>query len=275
MADEPELEDVLELEDEVSEELETETEGEADESEGTAAEDDEEETFIGFGDEEQGSAPDPESESSVIRQLRKQNRELVSKLREIEASQPEKPKEQLGPKPTLESCEFDEERFEAALDDWKSRKARIERAEQEEQDRREAEEKAYQEAVAAYEAGKAELARPDFEEAEAEVKATLDTRVQALLLKSGKGPALIYALGKSPEKLEALSKMNLADAAMMIGEYRAKLTVERRKKAPPPDRPVTGTASGNQSGNLKRLYAEAQKTGDYTEYFAAKRAAQG
>jgi hypothetical protein len=273
MADEPELEDVLELENEVTDEPEAEEQGETDESEGTAATDDDEETFIGFGDEE-GSAPDPENESSVIRQLRKQNRELVSKLREIEVSQPEKPKEQLGPKPSLESCEFDEDKFESALDDWKSRKARIEQAEREEQDKREADEKAYQEAITAYEAGKTELAKPDFEDAEAEVKATLDPRVQALLLKSGKGPALIYALGKSPEKLEALSKMNLADAAMMIGEYRAKLTVERRKKAPPPDRPVTGTASGNQSGNLKRLHAEAQRTGDYSAYFAAKRAAQ-
>lgn len=272
MADD--AENVLELDSDL--ELETEDEIETDEQpNGEVEEAETEEEVFGFGDEE-GAAPAQETESSVIRDLRRANRELAKKISRYERGSQAQPIE-VGPKPTLESCDYDEERFETELDAWKEQKAKADRAEQEAEQRAEAERATWSEITAAYDADKKALKVANYADAEEEVFSTLSEQTQALLMKSGKGAQLVVALSRSPDKLQALSEMNLADAAMMIGELRGKLQMTTRKSLAP-ERRVTGNAGfasgGSSEKQLAKLKAKAEQTGDYSEYLAAKRAAR-
>lgn len=234
--------------------------------------DEEAEEVYGFGDE--GAAPAPEGESSVIRDLRKANRELAKKVSAFERNSRPQPVE-IGPKPTLESSGYDEERFEADLLEWSAQKAKADRAEQEARERVEAERKSWEGIKTAYEQDKAALKVSGYADAEEEVFAALPEQHQALLMKSGKGAQLVVALSRNPEKLQALSEMNLADAAMEIGELRGKLQMTKRPALSPERRVTgnTGTGGGLTDKRLAQLKAKAQQTGDYTEYYAAKRVA--
>lgn len=267
MADEAE-DDVLELNDEI-EEQEQDEPGDDDAQEDDDGSDDEEELYIGFGGDE--AAPASENESSVIRELRAKVRELTADKRKLEAGQqPEKI--EVGDKPTLESCEYDEERYETELDSWKDRKAKAERQTEENRKREDAQAEEWAKVHRQYEADKASLNVPNFEEAEEEISATLPESHRALLLRSGKGAALIAALHRSPDKLEALSKLDPVGAAMMVGELRSQLKMEKRQR-PNVDRPVKGNAapSGNADKQLARLEKEAARTGDRTELIRYKR----
>ena len=270
MADE--ANEVLELDEEqVLDEPEVEEPegGNTEEHAGADAKDEGGETVFTFGDDE-GDAPSPESESSVIRELRERNRELNARLKAAETQkQPEQV--EVGEKPSLESCEYDEERYETELDAWKDRKAKAERADAMRSEEREKQAAVWSKAQQTYEADKASLAIPNFDEAEAEVAAVLPEEHRALLLKSGKGAALVAALHRSPTTLEELSKLDPADAAMMIGELRSKLQMKTRAR-PNPDRPVKGNAaSTNADKELARLEKEAERTGNRTEVIRYKR----
>lgn len=272
MADE--AEDVLELEPEDEIEEEDTEAAEPDTDPDAAAEGEEEETFIGFeGEDEDEAAPASEGESSVIREMRRKLREQERELKSLrEGAQPKKI--EVGTKPTLESCEYDEERFEAELTAYHQRKAKAEAQEAEAEEQAERQRKEWAEKAEAYKAAKSTLAVAGYDDAEAEVFSVLPSEVQALILRiPEKAPALVYALARSPAKLEELSKLNLADAAMMVGELRAKVKMEKRRKLPDPDRPVNGRPSST-AAHIERLHAKARKTGDYSEYLAAKRAAQ-
>jgi hypothetical protein len=272
MADD--AEDVLELETEAPETDEQDAEEQQTDGEPEASEDEPEgETFIGFGDEDE-AAPASESESSVIRELRRANRELAKRAAELERATAPK-RIEIGDRPTLESCNYDEDAFTAEFDAWNQRKNEVEaqqRAEAEATERQKAE---WAERAKAYDADKAKLAVTGYDDAEAEVFSALSNETQALILMTDKPAALVYALHRNPAKLEELSKLNLARAAMQIGKLEDKIKVERRKPLPAPDRPVTGTASAaGSSTHIKRLHEKAQQSGDYSEYLAAKRAAK-
>lgn len=271
-------EQVIDPEGDEPEEQDTEEQDEAN------AEDEDRETYPSFGDDDDGDAPSPESESSVIRELRGRIRELTAEKKALEtrvreltaekkALETRKQPEQIevGNKPSLESCEYDEERYETELDAWKDRKVKAERADAKRTEEREKQAAVWSKAQQTYEADKASLALPNFDEAEAEVAAVLPEEHRALLLKSGKGAALVAALHRSPTTLEELSKLDPADAAMMIGELRSKLQMKTRSR-PNPDRPVKGNAaSTNADKELARLEKEADRTGDRTELINYKR----
>ena len=269
MADE--AEDVLELEDELETE-EVEGEDEADgEATSSDEDDDEGETFVGFADEEDNdeAAPASESESSVIRDMRRELREAKRELSELRRGQ-QPAKVELGPKPTIESCDYDEDAYDAKLLAWNAQKAEVEAQEREAKAERERFEAEWKRRAEAYQTAKSALGVADIDDAEVEVFSALPNDVQALLVRIG-NPALVYALHRSPSKLEQLSKLNLADAAVQLGEWKAGLKVTKRK-APTPDRPIAGKAGSTGSAHLERLLAKARKTGDYSDYYAAKRA---
>ncbi|RPF70451.1 hypothetical protein [Aurantiacibacter spongiae] len=275
MADQPE-EDVLELdpEQEIDETEEAEPEdGEATENpDEDETEEQPEETYFGFDGEDEGAAPAPESESSVIRELRERNRELTAQLKAAETGKREEQIE-VGPEPTIEDdgIDYDAEKFAIAWREWNERKARAERQEQEKAKEREQEAAKWGEVQRAYETDKASLNIPNFDEAEAQVAAILPESHRALLLKSGKGAALVAALHRSPTTLEELSKLDPADAAMKIGELRSKVQMKTRAR-PQPDRPVKGNAAPTSADKeLERLEKEAERTGDRTKVIRYKK----
>jgi hypothetical protein len=100
-----------------------EQEGQDQDGEGAEPETDEEETFIGFPEDE----PDEQDSSEPFRRIRQANRELQAEVRKLRQSQPEPKPVEVGPKPALADFDFDEDQYDAAMDGWRATKAAAEK----------------------------------------------------------------------------------------------------------------------------------------------------
>lgn len=264
MADD--AEEVLELQE--ADEIEGEEQGEEGQGGEAEATGDDEEDLIGFGDD--GAAPAQEDTTSTLRHLRDELRRAQRENADLRKATV-KPKVELGARPTLADVDYDEDRFEAALDDWKSRKTQIEREEQESQERVRKAGEEWAGRVQTYQAGKTQLRVADFDVAETTVFAALPEQHQALLMMANNPAALVYALSKSPSKLDELSKLDLTRAAMMVGKLEDKVTVTKKKPSAQLDQPLRGNTSVSANGGdreLARLEKEADRTGDRTKLIA-------
>lgn len=212
----------------------------------------------------EGEEPEPESDNSVIRQIRNELRETKRKLLEAEKAAAPKPVT-VGPKPTLydDQCEGDEEVYEKRLLEWHDQVSAADRQNesQVEQSRKANEE--WQTDLAAFEQEKAALDFEDRDEAIEAAALSLDMVQQAVIVKAAAKPALfMVALGKSEAKRAELAKIQdpiklAAAVARMEG------AVKVTRKAPAPDRAQRGSAAmpvpGGEDKELARLEKEADK----------------
>lgn len=239
---------------------------------------------VSFGDEEDEDT----SGNSVIRQIRKANKNLANKLKkqaeELDALRKQVPQSRkedsltLGPRPTLESCDYDSDAYIEKLDSWYEEKVKFD-----EQVRvkkaKEAEEAAkFYEKVQTFKQKQAELNAPDIEEVEAVVTSTLTPFQMQALVEAAENPALtMYALGKNQKKLKEMA--DYKDPVKFIynlAKLEAKLKVEdmRNKPKVKPEATLPGGASVSPvsgSEKLEILRNEARRTGDYTDFNNYKR----
>jgi hypothetical protein len=231
---------------------------------------DDEEVIVSFGDE---AAPASEEAPEWVRDLRKRNRELERELAEAKKAQPA-PTVTVRPKPTLESCEYDEERFEREFNEYLDEKAAAEAAKTEAEKAKEEAEQKYRAKVETYGTQKTTLGVKDFEEAEAAVISDLNDVQQAVLIAASKGDAkIVYALGKHPDKRRELASItDPYEFAFAAGQLSAGVKMERRPRTQP-ESTVRGSAPLGTQGNktLERLEAEAERTGDRTKLIAYRK----
>lgn len=249
-----------------------------DEGDNAAGEDDEE-IVVQFGDE---AAPASEGErganSGLVKELRAKLREASERAAAYERGeiQPQKPIE-VGEKPTMEACDYDEARFERELDAWKDRKRQAEEATTTAQKQQEAAQTAWQEELAEHGRKVVALGARDFDVARDEVASALNLVQQAALIKaSDNSAAVAYALGKNPHKLAELAKIqDPIKFAVAVSKLEGTLKVTKTtRRAVEPDRTVRGSASlAGGDKKLERLEAEAARTGDRSK-IAAYRAEQ-
>ena len=227
------------------------------------------------------SPPQDEEESRApewVRELRKNSREKDREIRELKQKlQGSAPATVpvLGQKPTLESCEYDEQRFETELDNWKERKSATEsKAEQERKDAESAQAD-WKSRLDLYGVSKTALKVRDFDDAEAAAIETFSSTQQAILVKGADNSAvLIYALGKNPKMAKELAAItDPVQFAFAAAKLETKLKVTPRKTTPLPESTVRGSAqvSGAVDSTLARLEAEAAKSGDRSQVIAHKR----
>jgi hypothetical protein len=267
-----EADELAEPDDEdVEGEGEDEAEPEADD--GAGEDDGEGETVIGFADDEADQAD--KADSPVIRRIRERNRELARENAELRRRQEPPPEVQLGPKPTLSDCDFDEEKFETALMNWNGQRARIEAQQSERVRQSEAIDQEWRRDLASYEAKRAALGVADFDEVIEPVKNSLSLAQQAVIIKVAQDPVtFVYALGRSDGRLAELTKIHdpikLAGA---VARMEGGVKVTKKRKAPAPDRPVRGGARmpGSSDKVLEKLEAEAAKTGNRTPVIQYKK----
>jgi hypothetical protein len=240
---------------------------------------DEEETIIGFGDEDE---PEAEAETPTIKRIRERNRDLNKQLRERDRELEElrrsnaPAKIEVGPEPTLESCDWDEDKFKSQLLEWRDKKAEADNQVAAEQQKTQRVLESYNRDLTAYNERKATIGVPDYEEAEATVVAALNMEQQAVAVQAAKDPAaLVVALSRSPEKLAELAKIdNPWKLAAAIARMESSVKVVTRKKGPNLDRPVRGSASMvavDTDKELERLEKEAERTGNRTAVVNYKR----
>lgn len=259
-------------------EVETEAEAPQIESGGQAEADDDDEVVVSIGD-----APPPEQEQAErapewVRELRKSDREKTRRIKELEAklssTTETKPVVELGPKPTLESADYDSDRFEAELTAWHDRKREVEAREADERKQREAADKAWQDRLDSYQKAKTSLRVKDYEEAETAIQDAFSVTQQGIVINGADNPALlIYALGKNPEKAKELAAINdPVKFAFAVAKLESQVKTTNRKAPPPPEKTVSGHASAGAIDNqLERLREEAARTGDYTKVHQYKR----
>jgi hypothetical protein len=236
------------------------------------------EVVVSIGDEQ---PPEEKPAPRWVKELRKSQRELARENRELKArlestASTETKPVQMGPKPTLDGCDYDSERYEAELASWFERKRDADQAEQRARDAQEAQERDWRAKLEAYGKAKAELKVRDYDEAEDAVQSLFDVTQQGVMLEGAENPALlVYALGKSPSKAKELAAIKSpVKFAFAIAKLEKELKVSTRtKQAPAPEKTVSGTAriSGSVDSNLERLREEAARTGDISKVVAYKR----
>lgn len=239
---------------------------------------DESDVVVTIGEE----APPAEEEEHArapewVKELRKSHREQARRIKELETQAEAKQQPQpieLGQKPTLESCDYDEDKFEAELTNWHESKRKVGEQNAQAEQKKKAEQDAWQAKLENYGKAKSELKVKDFDEAEAAVLEHFDTTKQGIIVKVAKNPALvIFALGNNPKKLKELS--SITDPVeftyeLALVETQLKVT---RKTPPEPEKGVrnSGTGSGSIDNTLDRLRAAAEKSGDYSKVVAYKK----
>lgn len=234
--------------------------------------DDDEEVIVSFGDE---AAPASDASAPEwVRDLRKRARELERENAELKKGKaPQVP--ELGPKPTLEDCDYDEEKFETKFNAWLDDKSAHDRAKTEATQAEEKAQERWQADLAEYGDQKTKLAVKDFASAEEEVLSLLTPTQQAILIQGAEDKAkFVYALGKNPEKLRQLASITdpikFAFAAARL-EGQAKM--ERKRAATSPESDIRGSAPLGKTSDkqLERLENEAERTGVRTKLIAYKK----
>ena len=230
-----------------------------------------EEEILSFGDDLADEKP---NDSDLIKHLRNELKEARKKA----AAQPAetaKPIE-VGEKPTLAGCDYDEEKFEAELDDWKQRKSAAERqtTDATEQQRKAAE--AWDAEKKRYTAGKATLGYADADDAEDMVSAGLGENLMGALIMATDQPArVVYALSKHPDRLTELAGLASNPIKFIAGvaKLEGQLKVIKRKKGAEPEKIETGSGSLRKGSDrqLEKLEKKAVETGDRTELIAYRK----
>lgn len=233
---------------------------------------DEEELEVSFGDE---AAPASESDTPLIKHLRNQLREKSKELEEAKKSAPQPQKIEVGEKPTLAGCDYDEEAYEQQLEEWRDRKAQAEAAQADagkaEREAREAWERDLQ----SYRDKRSALRFADVEEVEDVATAALNQVQQAVIVKVAENPALVlYSLGKHPARLADLSKItDPLKMAAAVAKLEGALKVTSKRKGPEPEEIARGSASVSKGSDktLEKLEKEAERTSDRTKLIDYKR----
>jgi hypothetical protein len=267
------------------EQLEDETS--ADEPQASAQADDQDAddgVIVTIGDETPLAASDDEIEGKPapawVKELRKEHRELQRQKRDLEqqlaaTKQAQQPQAiTVGEKPTLESCDYDAEKYGEELLAWTDRKKQVEAQAAKQREEQEAAQAAWNAKLTSYQTAKASLKVPDFDDAEHLVTSTMDATQQAIILKLPKPELMVYAVGKNPAKAKELAAIkDPIDFAFAVAKLETQLKVQPRKMPPAPETKVRGTTGGATAvdNTLARLEAEADRTGDRTKVAAYHR----
>jgi hypothetical protein len=243
---------------------------------------DEGEEILTFGDSDEETQ---DTDNATIRHLRSRLRDVQKENSELRRAAPQPQAIEAGPKPTLESCDWDEEKFEAELVAWNNRKAEADRQATAQARAAEEQRKALETRITRFTEQKAAIGKSDVDEAMETVKVALGEAkfvgIVGLLDDTTDAAKFMYALAGSPANLEALS--NQTDAIQLVKQVtklEGQLKMVRHRKAPEPDVPEKGsgkvsTIPGGTQKKLAQLKAKAEESGDYTEYFTFKRQVEG
>jgi len=230
----------------------------------------------------EGEAP-PEAKpegDALVRHLREvtkaQARELAA-LRAVAAPAPvEVEALDPGPKPTLESCGWDEDAKDEALIAWHEAKRAHDAALAKAKERQDGFKAQIEADVKRYQDLKSDLPGIDFDEVDAVVSSKLSVAHQLAVVRAADKPHLVMAaLARHPAKLEAVSAINdPAKLGAFVARLEGAIKVSNMKRNPAPEKRIAGSApvsGGAAEKHLERLRAAAAKTGDYSAVAAYKR----
>lgn len=190
-----------------------------------------------------------------VKDLRKNNREKEKELRELRRELEQfksKPAEQqpmqqadvIPPKPTLESCDYDEVAFEQAVTDWHEKKSRVEQSKQQQQRQQQEYQQRFQQRIEAHQKRASTLPVKDYQQMEEIVRAEVpDLHKEILIHCADEGSELIaYGLGKSQQlRQRVAAETDPLRAAFLLGQISKQVSLAPKlKKAIKPEPEVRG-----------------------------------
>lgn len=232
---------------------------------------DEAELEVTFGEE---AAPAlGERDTGLVKHLREEIRDRDRRISELSQAQPQRI--EIGPEPSLESCEYDEDRFK---DEWRKWSARKTEAERQQADAGQAETQAREQwdrELQSYRDKRARLAYADLDEAEGLALSSLNQVQHAVIVKVAENPALLlYSLGRRADKLADISQIkDPLKLAHAVAKLEGGLKVMPRRRVAEPEEIAEGNrgVSRGTDKELERLEREAERTGDRTDVQRYKR----
>jgi hypothetical protein len=234
---------------------------------------------VSLGDEPAAEEDDQARAPEWIRELRKSNREKDRRIRELEQkAQTAAPAQALvvGDEPTLESCDYDAEKFARDLKAWVGRKADADQQQRTREQSEAQQRQQWQGRIDAVQKAVSTLKVKDYDEAAEAFEDLFPSPVHRGIILGGpddpKTSALLrYALGKNPKKARELAAItDPVKFAFAVAKLEERLKVTPRKAAPAPDTVVRSSVAGSAAidSTLKRLQADADKSGDRTKVAA-------
>ena len=212
-----------------------------------------------------------------LRQEAREKREAKQEAERLKKLVPQQTSER-GPKPTLESCGWDEDAFERAVLEWNGKKSEETRRTEAAREAALKAQEAWSNRVTNFQA-KAKEILPNFDSVAQEVADHFGdddagNTAKAILIYAD-DPRLIAALKNSPAKLAELValKNDPTALAIAVGELKGKIKTMPRRAAPPPETVSKGGAPSNNTTDkeLERLEREADRTGDRSAVIRYKR----
>ncbi|OEI71281.1 phage capsid protein [Enterobacter sp. ku-bf2] len=244
------------------------------ETESEQAEEQPEEYSLRVGDEEiplteeDDDHVDGQPAPQWVKDLRKNNREKDKELRELRRQLEQvqsRPSEQLPqqqtdvipPKPTLESCEYDEEAFEQAMTDWHEKKSRAEQHKQQQERQQQENIQKFQQRLQKHQERATKLPVKDYRETEEIVRRELPVIQQEILIHAAdEGSELIaYALGKNPQlRQRVAAETDPIRAAFLLGQISKQVSLAPKpKKAIKPEPEVRGGGADAKQDDFNKL----------------------
>lgn len=172
------------------------------------------------------------------------NREALEARRELddlrrqlhEQHQPKTPQSpvQSAEKPTLESCDFDQEQYLEKLAEWKLDQREAAKTQRVEQEKVQATVQERRTQLAAKEADFIK-AHPDYEGVAKAPHVPITQQMAEVMLENpDTAPAIAYYLGQNIEEAAQIAQMSPVAAARAIGRIEATVTSQPPKPTPPP-----------------------------------------
>ncbi|HGE8334266.1 TPA: phage capsid protein [Serratia marcescens] len=247
--------------------------GDKGESEGEAGDGDVDGYSLRIGDEEiplteeDDDHVDGQPAPQWVKDLRKNNREKDKELRELrrqlehiqskpaEVQQPQS--DVIPPKPTLESCEYDEAAFEQAMTDWHEKKGRAEQVKQQQQRQQQELQQRLTERLTKHQERAAKLPVKDYREMEDIVRQEIPVIQQEILIHAAdEGSELVaYALGKNQQlRQRVAAETDPIRAAFLLGQISQQVKLAPKpKKAIKPEPEVRGGGADAKQDDFNKL----------------------
>ncbi|EAA6604640.1 phage capsid protein [Salmonella enterica subsp. enterica serovar Hvittingfoss] len=197
-----------------------------------------------------------------FKETQKENRELRRQLEEALAKPAEQQPTQtqtdaIPPKPTLESCDYDEQAFETALTDWHEKKSRAEQQKQQQQRQQQEVIQRFQQRLEKHNERATRLPVKDYRETEEIVRRELPAIQQEILIHAAdEGSELIaYALGKNQQlRQRVAAETDPIRAAFLLGQISKQVSLAPKpKKAPKPEPEVRGGGADAKQDDFNKL----------------------
>ncbi|ELC6654327.1 phage capsid protein [Salmonella enterica] len=202
-----------------------------------------------------------------VKDLRKNNREKDKELRELRRQLEQiqtKPAEQqqpqsdvIPPKPTLESCDYDEVAFEQAVTDWHEKKSRVEQSKQQQQRQQQEYQQRFQQRIEAHQKRASTLPVKDYQQMEEIVRAEVPDLHKGILIHcADEGSELIaYGLGKSQQlRQRVAAETDPLRAAFLLGQISKQVSLAPKvRKAIKPEPEVRGGGADAKQDDFNKF----------------------